>query len=131
MTRQEYYESRHRPAIEREKQIIEYLKQGKTRKEIADILNIALCQVTNLHTRYIQTRPNRDPDDIYSNLTIKTCMPLRKLNLLTRADIIKFISKTNLECWPEALRKIPNIGYKCASEIIDWLVDLALYEALR
>lgn len=131
MTRQEYYESRQAPAIAREKQIIKYLKQGKTRNEIADILGVVPCQVTNLHTRYIQTRPNRDPDDIYSNLTIKTCIPLRAKGLTTRQDIIHFIVEVNHECWPEALRTIPNISYKGASEIIDWLTDLALYEALR
>ena len=58
-------------------------------------------------------------------------MPLRAKGLTTRQDIIHFIVEVNHECWPEALRTIPNISYKGASEIIDWLTDLALYEALR
>ena len=122
MTRQEYYLLRQAEAIQREHKIIEYLRQGKTRKEIADILHVAPCQVSLLHTRYIEKRKNRDLNDIYSNLTIKTCMPLRTKGLVTKNDILKYIFKSNELLWPRALRKIPNLGTKGVSEVIDWLV---------
>ena len=100
MTRQEYYLLRQSEAIQREHKIIEYLRQGKTRKEIADILHVAPWQVSLLHTRYIEKRKNRDSNDIYSNLTIKTCMPLRAKGLVTKNDILKYIFKCDELLWP-------------------------------